>query len=189
MVSALSGIPDNPSRALTVPSCTHPCFCNQASAALINTVKSSVAAYSSARLQTTVFLISVTPLLTPTQPAAFKAAISASSSPLSFWVNAPTVNTMVRPAFLARSSINSTTAGLSITGSVSGGTASVVMPPATAARVSLSIVAVCSWPGSRSRALRSTRPGQTILLYASISISASNPAKSSAMATIFPSSI
>ncbi len=68
-----------------------------------------------------------------------------------------------------------TTAGVSITGSVSGGQHSVVMPPAAAARVSEAMVALCSAPGSRSRAQRSTSPGQTTRPRASISVSSVRP--------------
>ena len=63
-----------------------------------------------------------------------------------------------------------------MTGCVSGGQQSVVMPAATAARVSDSIVALYSRPGSRNRARRSTSPGQTILPAASIVRVALKPA-------------
>ncbi len=53
-------------------------------------------------------------------------------------------------------------------GSVSGGVHKVVTPPCAAANVSLSIEPLFSSPGSRSRARISTKPGQTIQLFASI---------------------
>jgi hypothetical protein len=63
---------------------------------------------------------------------------------------------------LARNLSMSTRPGSSSTGSVSGGHTRLVTPPATAAAISLSSMPSCSWPGSRRRADRSTRPGATM---------------------------
>ena len=65
----------------------------------------------------------------------------------------------------------------------------VVMPLATAAAVSLAIVALCSWPGSRRWACRSTMPGMTSLPLASMHSSALNPAGALPMAATLPFSI
>ncbi|MDZ7811129.1 MAG: hypothetical protein U5L11_15125 [Arhodomonas sp.] len=83
----------------------------------------------------------VPPSPTAGQPAAFSAAISVSCSPASPRVSAPTGRTRAPPAARARRSISSATGGVSVTGSVSGGQTSVVMPPRTAARASLAMVA------------------------------------------------
>ena len=61
----------------------------------------------------------------------------------------------------ARNFSISTRPGSSSGGSVSGRHTRLVTPPATAAAISLSSMPSCSWPGSRSRTARSTRPGAT----------------------------
>src|SRR5258706_5392704 len=77
----------------------------------------------------------------------------------------------------------STRPGSSSGGSVSGGQARLVTPPGTAASISDSSVALYSWPGSRSRAERSMKPGETTRPFASITRSAFSPFPSE----IFPS--
>ena len=64
-------------------------------------------------------------------------------------------------SFSARILSISTRPGSSSTGSVSGGQTRLVTPPATAAAISRFQHALCSWPGSRRRAARSTSPGAT----------------------------
>jgi hypothetical protein len=76
----------------------------------------------------------------------------------------------------------STRPGSSSGGSVSGGQARLVTPPATAAFISDSSVALYSKPGSRSRAERSMKPGQTTKPLASMTLSALPPSLE-----IFPS--
>ena len=55
--------------------------------------------------------------------------------------------------------MNSTTETSSITGCVLGSVTIVVTPPAAAASPAVSIVSLCSSPGSRSCTRMSTRPG------------------------------
>ncbi len=167
--------PAGPAGSLPAPSWTAPLLARWGSAGLMNTVRSKVAAYSSARRSTRVLAMGRPPSLTPTQPASLSAAISASRSPRKRYVKAPSVNTRAWPAALARRRIHSTTDGSSMAGSVSGGQTRVVMPAAAAARVSLAMLALCSWPGSRSRAHRSIRPGQTMRSRASMSRSTAKP--------------
>ena len=90
-------------------------------------------------------------------------------------VRAPSVTMRVLPAAAARVRMSSATAGVSMTGRVSGGQHRVVMPPLAAARDSEAIVALCSCPGSRVRAQMSIRPGQTMQSRASISSVPSKP--------------
>jgi hypothetical protein len=72
-------------------------------------------------------------------------------------------------------------------GSVSGGHARLVTPPAAAAASSDSSVALCSSPGSRSRAARSTKPGATTHCAASITRSARHPEGALSTAAMTPS--
>ena len=125
-------------------------------------------------------------LLTPTQPAFLSAAISLNCSPPSPFVRAASVTMRALPVAAARSRINSVTAGVSMTGFVSGGQHSVVMPPLAAANDSLAMVVLYSCPGSRSRAHRSISPGQTICSLASISMSTLKPSGACPSAVISP---
>ena len=187
MVSAMPGTPGRPRRVATSPSCTSRPCAREASSGWTNTVRSKVAAYSSARRMTSVAVTGESAFDTPTQPASASAPISARSSPRNPWVSAPSTSTRAAPASAARWCISSTTAGVSTTGLVSGGTHTVVMPPATAAVASLAMVALCSSPGSRSRARRSTSPGQTTHPVTSRSRSAANPSGARSSATMRPS--
>src|SRR5438128_9081669 len=92
-------------------------------------------------------------------PAATISPISARVSPANPFVIAPTGNTSARPALTARSRTSCTTAALSVTGSVLAIGATAVKPPSAAALVPVSIVSLCSWPGSRRCVCISTRPG------------------------------
>ena len=160
-VSAEAGMPGRPSRVATTPSWTQPSWARCGSSGWTNTVRSWEAAYSSARRRTRVSCTGRRALLTPTQPARLSSAISASWVPSRPTVSAPRVTTRAAPAASARWWMSSTTAAVSTTGWVSGGMHRVVMPPAAAAAHSEAMVALCSWPGSRRRAARSTSPGAT----------------------------
>ena len=167
-VSAASGMPGSPRRAQTSPSCMQPRPRSHGSSEWRNTVRSKLAQYSMARRITWVSVTGRRALVNPTQPASSRASMSASRLPSSPWVSAPSGWMKASPKRQARCWIICAIAGVSITGFVSGGQQSVVMPAATAARASDSIVALYSRPGSRGRARRSTSPGQTILPAASI---------------------
>src|SRR5438067_91244 len=80
----------------------------------------------------------------------------------------------------------STRPGSSSGGSVSGGQARHVTPPATAAFISDSSVALYSKPGSRKRADRSIKPGATTCPLASIVRLAVHPAGAWPIAAILP---
>ena len=97
----------------------------------------------------------------PTQPAAVSSAISVSAWPFRPTVRAPSGYRCASPRLWARYFSISTRPGSSSGGSVSGGQASAVTPPATAACISDSSEALYSKPGSRRRADRSTSPGDT----------------------------
>ena len=99
--------------------------------------------------------------LTPTIPASFIAAISASASPLLPTDAAPIGHTRTLPAAAARSTIPRVTDALSFTGCVFGMQQTAVNPPRAAARVPVSIVSDISWPGSRRWQCRSMKPGAT----------------------------
>ena len=150
------------------------------------TVRPKVAAYCIASRITSVLVTGWLALPTPTHPAFCSPPISARRCPSNPWVSAPTTSTRAIPARAARWWINSTTARVSTTGSVSGGQQSVVIPPAAAARVSWAIVVLVSSPGSRSRARRSTRPGHTTRPAASTARSAVKPSGSSPSPTTRP---
>ena len=122
-------------------------------------------------------------------PASVSSAISVSRSPASPTVKAPTGNTCDWFNPLARCLSISTRPGSSSGGSVSGGQQRLVTPPATAAAISDSSVALYSKPGSRNRAARSMKPGQTILFAASITRLALNPSGALPTPTTFPAAM
>ena len=101
-----------------------------------------------------------------TQPVSCSVLISASASPFSPVVSAP--SGYVRAPADARDVCRSirTRPGSSSGGSVSGGQTTPVTPPARAACIST--FSAPSLPGSISRAHRSTRPGATTRPFASI---------------------
>src|SRR5258706_9432869 len=103
-----------------------------------------------------------------TQPASSNSAISVMRSPFSPCVSAPRGYTCAWLRLRARCLSISTSPGSSSGGSVSGGQTSEVTPPATAAAISLSSVALYSYPGSRNLADKSTSPGQTTIPVASM---------------------
>jgi hypothetical protein len=177
-------MPARPRRVETAPSCTQPDPAKAASWADKATIRSKVAAYSRARRSTSALARGRCALLTATTPARLSAASSASCSPRRRRVRAPMVRTRTPQACSARREISSTSAGESIGGSVSGGTTTVVTPPRAAARVSLAMVALCSSPGSRRWADRSTRPGNSQRPRASIRRRGSKPAGISPSARI-----
>src|SRR5712692_272675 len=92
-------------------------------------------------------------------PASAISPMSVSASPASSLVIAPAGSTSHSPALSARFRTSMTTAALSATGSVFGIAHTAVYPPAAAARDPVSTVSLCSYPGSRRWACRSTRPG------------------------------
>ena len=96
-----------------------------------------------------------------TQPASRSSPISVSVLPASCTVSAPIGYTCAWLSERARCLSISTRPGSSSGGSVSGGHARLVTPPAIAAAISDSSVALYSKPGSRSRAETSMRPGAT----------------------------
>ena len=127
-----------------------------------------MAAYSHARHNTWVSVIALSAWLKPTQPASVNLHISVSNLPFSCRVKAPSGYTCAKLICLARYLSISTKPGSSNTGCVSGVQARLVTPPAAAACNSLTNVAEYSEPGSRKRALKSTKPGLTIKPVASI---------------------
>ena len=161
---------------LTNPSCIDPPLASHGSSQLINTVKSIDAAYSREFLRTTVSCIASRAFETPTQPISRRALISAKTCPLRPSVNAPIQYILGVAIPRARSLINSTTAGVSMTGLVLGMQHILVNPPAAAALASLAIVALCSYPGSCKYEPKSINPGQTIWFVASITFLAIKPA-------------
>ena len=76
---------------------------------------------------------------------------------------------------------------MSIVGLVSGGKHKEVTPALAAAVVSLCMVPLYDWPGSRNLTLRSIKPGQTILFVASITLSAVKSLGGLMTEIIFPS--
>src|SRR3569833_2159542 len=134
-VSAASGMPGRPSRVLTWPSCTQPLLRSHASSGCRNTVRLWVAAYSIARRSTSVLVSARRPLLTLLLLVVLCAFFSLLRSPARPCVRAPSGSTRARPALRARCCIRVATAGVSITGSQSGGAHKVVTPPLTAAGV------------------------------------------------------
>ena len=67
----------------------------------------------------------------------------------------------------ARFLTNSTTSRVAIGGSVLGMQATAVNPPQAAARAPVSMVSLCSWPGSRKWTCMSIQPWETVLPVAS----------------------
>ena len=102
------------------------------------------------------------------QPDSVSSAMSVSTSPFKPRVSAPSGNTRAKCSFSARNLSMSTKPGSSSTGSVLGGQTKLVTPPATAAAISLSSMRACSWPGSRKRTDKSTKPGATMQPLASM---------------------
>ena len=87
---------------------------------------------------------------------------SASRSPLSPTVTAPTGTTSTSPASWPSRQTCSTTPAVSATGSVLAIACTAVKPPSAAARLPVSTVSASSRPGSRRWVCRSTRPGSAI---------------------------
>ncbi|MNC07245.1 hypothetical protein D3C75_547870 [compost metagenome] len=112
----------------------------------------------------------------PIAPASFKAAKSVSSRPSSFFVMAAYGSTFTSPASAALSFTNCTISGLSVTGRVFGMQAIVVKPPFAAERAPVSMVSLCSKPGSRRCTCISISPGISSLPSASIISPASSRA-------------
>src|SRR3989449_9828996 len=100
--------------------------------------------------------------LTPTIPACFIPAISASASPRLPVEAAPTGHTRALAPARARSRMKRVTEALSFTGFVFGMQQTAVNPPRAAARVPVSIVSEDSCPGSRKWQCKSIKPGAMI---------------------------
>ncbi len=121
---------------------------------------------------------------------------SASSSPPSPRVTAPTGCTSTRPAWRPRSWTRSAASAVSVTGLVLAMARTAVNPPTAAACEPVSTVSASSRPGSRRWVCRSTRPGRATSPSASttraplsvtLPISAITPSASSRSAAASPS--
>ncbi len=121
-----------------------------------------------------------------THPASDSSPISVSVAPFNWTVSAPIGYTCAWLSERARCLSISTNPGSSSGGSVSGGQARLVTPPAIAAAISDSSVALYSRPGSRSRADTSTSPGATTSPFASITRFGCQPEGAAPIATILP---
>src|SRR5450830_349096 len=168
MVSLITGTPDKPRRDASAPLWAMPPRPMWASWGRSQTVYPKVRAYCRARSSTVVSSMGSSAWAKPMQPASVSSAISVRALPFKPMVRAPSGCTWAwcRPLALCLSI--STRPGSSSTGSVSGGHTRLVTPPATAAASSDFSMPSCSWPGSRRRTARSSKPGATTQPVASI---------------------
>ena len=153
-VSAATGIAASPRREASALSCAMPSLLRWYSAGCNQTGTSHDAAYCSARQSTRVSAGRPRPCDTAIQPASRSRLISASILPAKPCVIAPTGSTRTCDTSSAWRTSRSASSGSSSIGSTSGGHASVVTPPATAAASSASMLPAI-------RADKSTSPGAT----------------------------
>src|SRR4051794_20389732 len=162
--SAAAGQPASPNRAERSPSFIWAPTVSRGSSACWATTPSSALTYSSARRMragSATHFPSSEKIRTRAAESAI-APSSASRSPRSPTVTAPTGTTSTRPASWPSRQTCSTTPAVSATGSVLAIACTAVNPPSAAARLPVSTVSVSSRPGSRRWVCRSTRPGSTI---------------------------
>lgn len=143
-VSATTGTPGRPRRAATGPLCATPPRPRYGSFACNHTVNPKVRAYCIARSSTCVSRMSWAACEKPTQPASASSAISVMTSPFRPTVRAPSGYRCAPSSPRARCLSISTRPGSSRAGSVSGGHDRLVTPPASAACISDSSVALYS---------------------------------------------
>src|SRR3989338_367517 len=146
-------------------------------------------AYSRARRMVSARMTGLPSSEKATAPSAKQRPISASASPLSPFVMAAIGRTLTTASFFALATIYSTTAGLSIGGSVLARQQMVVKPPSAAALAPLLIVSLSGRPGSRRCVCMSIRPGRTHSPFASMISASSCPLPLAPNALILPSSI
>ena len=160
--SATAGQPRSPSRPESSLSFIWASSVSRGSCACWAMTPSKALTYSSARRMSTASLTHL-PSSEKTRTRAALSAIapsSASRSPPSPTVTAPTGKTSQCPASRPSRQTCSTTPAVSATGSVLAIAWTAVKPPSAAAWVPVSTVSASSRPGSRRWVCRSTRPGQ-----------------------------
>ena len=144
--------------------------------------------YSKALRITSAFMIGAASSDKATAPLFINIPISEISSPFAYFETEAIGKTLARFSFFPLDMTSSTTAVLSITGSVLGMQATEVKPPLTAAFTPDAIVSLYSKPGSRRCTCISISPG-AITLPLTLIISASLSFIPFPIFLIFPSSI
>ena len=167
-VSASAGAEGSPSSLAASPACATALPITTGSSECWLSGRPSRADSTSAARMTSSSATAEPSSLSSATPAAASPLRSASSRPARPTVIVPMGRTRTLAPDAALRFTDSINSGESRGGSVLGMAQTVVNPPLAAARVPLSMVSLCSCPGSRRWQCRSMNPGATIMPVASI---------------------